>query len=110
MSSPTTTLERPTLVPTKHASVHTGIPVYRLQALTHQGMPCVHIGRKLYFNLDEVDAWIGQNLTTGARATPCGDPDWVAAQVAKFSPDDLRRAGELLLALASSAPNSASVA
>lgn len=24
------------------------------------------------------------------------DPDWVAAQVAKFSPDDLRAAGELL--------------
>ncbi|MBN7403656.1 hypothetical protein P5V78_04410 [Mycobacteroides abscessus subsp. abscessus] len=73
-------------------------------------MPCVHIGRKLYFNLDEVDAWIGQNLTTGARATPCGDPDWVAAQVAKFSPDDLRRAGELLLALAGSGTNSASIA
>jgi excisionase family DNA binding protein len=27
------------------------------------------------------------------------DPEWVAAQVAKFSADDLRRAGELLLAL-----------
>lgn len=27
------------------------------------------------------------------------DPEWVTAQVAKFSADDLRRAGELLLAL-----------
>ncbi|WP_155946667.1 hypothetical protein [Mycobacterium sp. URHD0025] len=38
------------------------------------------------------------------------DPDWVAAQVAKFDADALRRAGELLLALASSADAKAGTA
>jgi hypothetical protein len=106
MSPPPTTLTSPKLVPTFGASAHTGIPVYRLRALAQQGMPCVHIGRKLYFDLDEVDAWISQNLGTGGdTARPAAnaigaDPDWVAEQLAKFTPDDLRRAGQLLLALA----------
>ena len=34
---------------------------------------------------------------------PAPEPDaWLAEQLAKFTPDDLRRAGELLLALAGS--------
>lgn len=106
MSSPASTLARPKLVPTYGASAHFGIPAYRLRALAQQGMPCVHIGRKLFFDLDEAGAWMRQNLGTGGASTRTGDtvdPEWVAAQVAKFSPDDLRRAGELLLALANTA-------
>lgn len=105
MSAPPTTL-MPKLVPTSAASKHTGLPVYRIRALTVQGMPCVRIGSKLYFDLAEVDAWIDKNLVSVAGAgtphrptAPPPDPDWVTEQVAKFSPHDLRRAGELLLAL-----------
>lgn len=107
MSTPTATLTRSKLVPTAAASAHTGIPVYRLRELARQGMPCVHVGRKLYYDLEKCDAWIARNLSSGdASATPAPastDPEWVAAQVAKFSADDLRRAGELLLALANTA-------
>ncbi len=39
-------------------------------------------------------------------ATESTDTDWLAAQLSKFTPDDFRRAGKLLLALVSSASRS----
>ncbi|WP_109858723.1 helix-turn-helix domain-containing protein [Mycobacteroides chelonae] len=113
MSTPTTTLTR-----TKHYLMADQVkakfgftqPASVLRLVKEQGLPAHKINRRYLFDPDEVDAWIGQNLTTGARATTGGDPDWVAAQVAKFSPDDLRRAGELLLALANSGTNTAGIA
>ena len=111
MPAPTTTLTRPKLVPTSGAVEHTGLPGYRLRALVHRGMPCARVGTKFYFDLAEVDAWIDAHLVSAAGAdaetrtpgTHRPADEWVAEQVAKFSPDDLRRAGELLLALANGA-------
>lgn len=67
MASPTTTTAppRPKLVPTTVAAAHTGLAKYRLRDLTRRGMPCVHVGRKLMYDLDAVDAWIARNLGTG---------------------------------------------
>lgn len=125
MPSPTTTLSRPKLTPTAETSEITGIPIYRLRALVHEGLPCVHIGRKLYFNPDAVTAWLSENLTNGEASPAPAEPDtpapaltdpdgpsddWVAAQVSKFSPEDMRRAGELLLALSKAAAASTSAA
>lgn len=64
MSSPTPTLERPKLAPTATAAKHTGLPKSRMRALIRQGMPCVRVGTKLYFDLAEVDSWIDKNLRT----------------------------------------------
>lgn len=80
-----------------------------------KGLPSHRVGRRRMFLADEVAAWArnrdGEGFTTappadvttslpvGPDATSTVDPAWVAAQVAKFSADDLRRAGELLLAL-----------
>lgn len=71
MSSPTTTIERPKLAPTARAAKHTGLPVSRMRALTRQGMPCVRVGAKLYFDLAEVDSWIDNNLVS--TASPSND-------------------------------------
>ncbi|CAN5464091.1 hypothetical protein BH09ACT7_BH09ACT7_51800 [soil metagenome] len=77
-----------------------------------KGLPSHRVGRRHMFVADEVAAWVrsrdGEGVTTSPAAPPptaspeasaSVDPEWVAAQVAKFSADDLRRAGELLLAL-----------
>lgn len=75
----------------------------------HHGLPSHRVGRRRMYLADEVAAWArnrdgeGDQTTAPlpvgpAAATPV-DPAWVAAQVAKFSANDLRRAGELLLAL-----------
>jgi hypothetical protein len=77
----------------------------------NQGLPSHRVGRRRMFVADEVAAWVrsrdGEGSTNSAAGpsavsdadAPAVDPEWVAAQVAKFSADDLRRAGELLLAL-----------
>lgn len=70
MSSPTTTLERPKLAPTARAAKHTGLPVSRMRALVRQGMPCVRVGAKLYFDLAEIDSWIDNNLVSTAAPAP----------------------------------------
>ena len=67
------------------------------------GLPARRAGRRWLIDPAELDIWLrsregGTQSAVGAEV----DPDWVAAQVAKFSPDDLRRAGELLLALSRS--------
>lgn len=71
-----------------------------------EGLPAVLYKGRYYFNEHEVRAWMAERgLITQTAAEPdradaaSVDPVWVAAQVAKFSADDLRRAGELLLAL-----------
>jgi excisionase family DNA binding protein len=86
--------------------------VYRLVA--EEGLPAHRIARRLKFTADEVDAWVRSRDTSEsgiptASAAPArsADPNWVAAQVAKFTPDDLRRAAEVLLSIAGSLANSA---
>ncbi|WP_255776069.1 helix-turn-helix domain-containing protein [Mycobacteroides abscessus] len=72
-----------------------------------QGLPSHRVGRRQMFIADEVDAWVRSRDADGGALTaapPPGnpapvDPAWVAAVVAQFSANDLRRAGELLLAL-----------
>lgn len=77
-----------------------------------RGLPSHLVGRRRLYIADEVAAWArsrdgntnptaqpATSLLVGPDATAAVDPAWVAAQVAKFSADDLRRAGELLLAL-----------
>ncbi|MEU2173679.1 helix-turn-helix domain-containing protein [Nocardia sp. NPDC019219] len=79
--------------------------VYRYVA--EEGLPAHRLARRLRFLPDEVDAWVRARTTSAsgmptAPAAPArsADPDWVAAQLAQFTPADLRRAGEVLLSLA----------
>lgn len=81
-----------------------------------RGLPSHRVGRRRMYLAEEVIAWArsrdGDGVVTTASATegtapaPSGavavDPAWVADQVAKFDAEALRRAGELLLALANS--------
>jgi excisionase family DNA binding protein len=73
----------------------------------HDGLPAHRIGRRYMFRADEVDAWVRARSETHTAPTEpdagAADSEWVAAQLAKFTPDDFRRAGELLLALSRSA-------
>lgn len=77
-----------------------------------KGLPSHRVGRRLLYDADEVAAWVRSRAgdrSDAAESPPAPaaspaadrpvDPAWVAAQVAKFGSDDLRRAGELLLAL-----------
>lgn len=78
----------------------------------HHGLPSHRVGRRRMYLAEEVAAWARNRNGEGepdhaaaplpaepTDAAAAVDPEWVAAQVAKFSADDLRRAGELLLAL-----------
>lgn len=75
-----------------------------------QGLPSHRVGRRRMYLAEEVAAWARNRDGEGGidpAASPPGvgpdapsvDPEWVAAQLSKFSADDLRRAGNLLLAL-----------
>jgi len=73
-----------------------------------EGLPAAQYKGRYYFNENDVRAWMAARgltdesapvLPVSPDATTTVDPTWVAAQVAKFSADDLRRAGELLMAL-----------
>ncbi|OLT47424.1 hypothetical protein BJF87_04050 [Gordonia sp. CNJ-863] len=72
-----------------------------------EGLPAHRIGsRRLLFDRDEVDAWVRSrasgNTDSDHPSILSGSPEgWVADQVAKFGPDDLRRAATLLTSLAS---------
>jgi hypothetical protein len=48
----------PKLVPTAAASAQSGLPITTLRTMTRQGLPCVRVGSKLYFDLDKLDAWL----------------------------------------------------
>ncbi|GJG53961.1 helix-turn-helix transcriptional regulator [Prevotella lacticifex] len=71
-----------------------------------EGLPAHRIGsRRLLFDRDEVDAWVRSrasgNPDSDQPGVRSGSPEgWVADQVAKFGPDDLRRAATLLTSLA----------
>lgn len=71
-----------------------------------QGLPAHRVARRLLFDPAEVDAWVrsrsGSGTTTGPEiASPLIPESWVAEQVSKFAPDELRRAAVLLTSLAS---------
>ena len=75
-----------------------------LRRVREDDLPAIRFNRRYYFNEADVRAWMAERglieaTTPDADAAAQVDPEWVAAQVAKFSADDLRRAGELLLAL-----------
>ncbi|WP_125078447.1 helix-turn-helix domain-containing protein [Mycobacterium sp. P7213] len=90
--------------------------VWRL--IREEGLPAVRFNRRYYINEADLHAWMAERgLITAAAPRPAPavaantapsgavavDPAWVADQVAKFDAEALRRAGELLLALANSA-------
>ncbi|OBB21110.1 hypothetical protein A5761_03105 [Mycolicibacterium setense] len=82
--------------------------------VNEDGLPAHRVKGRLQYDPVEVEAWL--RARSGEPEAPAEepesvpvdpaadvDPDWVTAQVAKFGADDLRRAGELLLALSRSA-------
>ena len=85
----------------------------RVIALVKQGLPAHRVGRRYMFVADEVDAWVRsrdsakdshttETDTDGDDAAPV-NPDWLAEQLSRFTADDLRRAAEVLMALAGAA-------
>ncbi len=75
----------------------------------NDGLPMHLVGRRYLFIADEVDAWIRArdlkgNTTAAAPVAPSdvapGDSDWLAATLAKFSSDDLRRVAQVLRSVA----------
>ncbi|OBF42836.1 hypothetical protein A5719_10355 [Mycolicibacterium peregrinum] len=83
-----------------------------IRLIREQGLPAVRFNRRYYVNEADLRAWMAERGLIAATAAPTPepvatdavavDPAWVAAQLATFSPADLRRAGELLLALSRS--------
>lgn len=69
-----------------------------IHKLRKDGLPAVKVGRSYRFDADEADAWLRQQ-DQSSRPEPAVEPDWLATQLAKFTPDDLRRAGEVLISL-----------
>ena len=80
-----------------------------LRLVREEGLPAVRFNRRYYYSEADVRAWMAERGLIAAAdervppvAAECAssvNPEWVAAQVAKFGTDALRRAGELLLAL-----------
>ncbi len=80
-----------------------------LRLIREENLPAVRFNRRYYINEADLHAWMAERgLIAATAALPAEtaasdavtvDPAWVAAQVAKFDADALRRAGELLLAL-----------
>ena len=83
-----------------------------IRLVNEQGLPATRINGRYIFTEADVDAWRekhrlaaesdtagGESPTAPTQPAVDVDPTWVAEQVAKFTPDDLRRAGELLMAL-----------
>lgn len=74
----------------------------------NDGLPMHLVGRRYLFIADEVDTWIrARDLKGNTAAAPVaptgvapGDSDWLAATLAKFSPDDLRRVAQVLRSVA----------
>lgn len=78
--------------------------------VNEDGLPAHRVKGRLQYDPVEVEAWLrarggepDEPAVEASTAVAPVDPAWVAAQVAKFGADDLRRAGELLLALSRSA-------
>jgi excisionase family DNA binding protein len=89
-----------------------------LRLIREKGLPAVRFNRRYYVNEADLRAWMAEHglvaataaqpaAAVSANAAPSAavavDPAWVAEQVSKFDADALRRAGELLLALARNA-------
>lgn len=82
----------------------------------HQGLPSHRVGRRRMYLAAEVAAWArdrdGDGDTNPAAevttppaacadaAATTGDSDWLAATLARFSPDDLRRVAQVLRSVA----------
>jgi hypothetical protein len=60
------TAPHPKLVPTTVASGHTGLKTDTLRKLVRDGLPCVRIGPKFYFDLEKVDAWLDRVAESAA--------------------------------------------
>lgn len=97
------------LISAPQLAEHLGVaPVTVLRLVQREGLPAHRVGtgtaRRTYrFDITEVDAWL-RARDSGAQpmrdAVPHGPDEFVAATLAKFTPDDLRRAAEVLRALA----------
>lgn len=68
--------------------------------VSRDGLPAHYVARSFKFIPAEVDAWLRSRDSSGAVYSP--DPAWVEAQVANFTPADLRRAAEVLASVAAS--------
>jgi excisionase family DNA binding protein len=63
------------------------------------GLPAHRVGRRWLIAAADLDAWMRSrdgSPTAERDGATAVDPDWVAHQVAKFTPDDLRRAARVL--------------
>lgn len=61
-----------------------------------KGLPGYKVGKAYRFDATELDAWVRQQ---DQPSRPSVETDWVAVQLAKFTVEDLRRAGEVLISL-----------
>lgn len=69
----TTTPSSPKLVTTAATSAHTGLADSTIRRLVREGLPCVRVGSKLYFDLARVDAWLDARAdAASAAATAAG--------------------------------------
>ncbi|OHT54088.1 hypothetical protein BKG59_22365 [Mycobacteroides chelonae] len=56
-----------------------------MRALVRQGMPCVRVGAKLYFDLTEIDSWIDNNLVS--TTSPSNDHRSVIKALVDSAPE-----------------------
>lgn len=97
------------LISAPQLAEHLGVaPVTVLRLVQREGLPAHRVGtgtaRRTYrFDITEVDTWLrardSDAQSMGEAVAPSQD-EFVAATLAKFTPDDLRRAAEVLRALA----------
>lgn len=77
-------------------------------------LPAQRIGRKWHISRRALDARLAPAATDDETPAPTAGPDgedsWLAATLAKFTADDLRRAGEIFRAIADAASATAASA
>lgn len=88
-----------------------------LELVKREGLPAHRIGRQYRFVLNEVAEWSARRVVGDSNDAPTSSPDaaggevtWLDETLAKFTPDDLRRAGEVLQAVANAATSQAGAA
>ncbi|MCH9735725.1 MAG: helix-turn-helix domain-containing protein [Actinomycetia bacterium] len=73
------------------------------------GLPAHRVGRRWLVDPNELDDWVrarsvasppGLPPASDHEAAPKVDPEWIARQLANFTPDDLRRVGRIFSAIA----------
>ncbi|MCH9730620.1 MAG: helix-turn-helix domain-containing protein, partial [Actinomycetia bacterium] len=80
-----------------------------LRLIREEGLPAVRFNRRYYVNEADLRAWMAERGLLDESAAPTAptagtstdaDSGWLAATLAKFSPDDLRRVARVLRSVA----------